>query len=127
MREIKFRAWFVRMGKMLTWKEMTSEWTLDQFAHPSAYDEDMKLMQFTGLKDKNGKEIYEGDIVDYYFSENETADHCIGVIEYGSLADRAGFCIVEKRGIFFPLNIKCYLIVIGNIYENYELLKEGAK
>jgi uncharacterized phage protein (TIGR01671 family) len=74
--------------------------------------------QFTGLHDKNGKEIYEGDIVqtdDYskgaFFGINQPVKHI--VIEYEELSTGMGFRILHKDSAQ----------VIGNIYENPELIK----
>ena len=74
MREIKFRAWDI------TGKEMEELISLDLGSKPRARtvkgflcDGEFVLMQYTGLKDKNGKEIYEGDIIGeesvYHFNE----------------------------------------------------------
>lgn len=57
MREIKFRAWLNGPGRMIGWEELANDYGIRQMC---AFE---TLMQYTGLKDKNGKEIYEGDIV----------------------------------------------------------------
>lgn len=120
MREIKFRAWdksssvMVYSGADVSWlsdKEVTVGDLVNSF-------EDESLMQYTGLKDKNGKEIYEGDILDGH------DDGLVKVVWRG-----AGWeCDFEDDGnigldemcIWFGNNSE----VIGNIYENPELLKE---
>lgn len=74
--------------------------------------------QYTGLKDKNGNEIYEGDIVTGLFNHTDI----IGHIVYGS--DATFF--IERKGLYgIGLNnAEDWLEVVGNIYENPELLKE---
>ncbi len=74
------------------------------------------LMQYTGLKDKNGKEIYEGDIIVEYLLPNE---YDYGIIEYLD----GSFVINWKSKMWQYLINVSRREVIGNIYENPELLK----
>ena len=101
MREIRFRAWDNELHQMYP------DWQL----HPDfAYlleDKRFSVMQYTGLKDKNGKEIYEGDIVkDYPFNHRKPF-----AVEWD--IHHAGFDRLYDRPEHFG--------VIGNIYETPEL------
>lgn len=74
--------------------------------------------QFTGLYDKNGKEIYEGDIMN-----NPTSMH-VGVVEWNSILGQFQLSwqnMHTAADIFFM--VKCGSFVIGNIHDNQELLK----
>lgn len=73
MREIKFRAW---NGKAMEYGGFSIHATGKTYIHVDTLTEvkpDSPMMQYTGLKDKNGKEIYEGDIVEYVISGDRDA------------------------------------------------------
>jgi len=114
MREIKFRAWF-EDGEMLR---------LDLANHKNIlrlYNqcEDAKIMQFTGLLDKNGKEIYEGDIVEILTNYPKVEIKHIGKIVFESGAFIVGSeTITDKYITFIELDEDWEIEVIGNIHEN---------
>ena len=116
MREIKFRAWNEVEEKMLNWNEFLDTNMKNTFIAPESTG--LILMQYTGLKDKNGKEIYEGDIVkSYYYIPNED----------GTEGERYVVKLINYDEILCKYNIDMFenLEVIGNIYDNPELLEEG--
>lgn len=80
------------------------------------------LGEFTGLKDKNGKEVYEGDII----ANGDTKPAILQVkfLEGGFCCTAEGILPIDLN-CFYP-SIGCRFEVIGNIYENPELMK-GAK
>jgi uncharacterized phage protein (TIGR01671 family) len=120
-REIKFRAWDTFRKKM-SYEPVISDGTdggeTSYVSMNLAIDcFDGVLMQYTGLKDKNGKEIYEGDIVQrgvilfdrgkfqgYYYESN------------GGIAENWEDDLYQERDIE----------VLGNVYENPELMREGV-
>lgn len=121
-RPIKFRAWYKLSNEMLSepfdgehFGETTS---LNLVITGCEEDEHQILMQFTGLKDKNGVEIYEGDIVKAKNHEYETVGKVWFDDEYWH-----GWAIGETRISAF---IRQYFEVVGNIYENPELLDAKA-
>lgn len=126
MREIKFRAWHKEekiigevLGIDILHKEIFfSNEDVDCYEHTDF--KDIELMQYTGLKDKNNKEVYEGDIVKL------RANHGIGVIKY---YDEWGVFVVEyiKPRPLTVLGMNYYkedIEILGNIYKNPELIKE---
>lgn len=123
MREIKFRAWDKQKKQILEVREITYlvdegtpvsilAWEPDAKEKTNAYlttlaPDMFELMQYTGLKDKNGKEIYEGDI-------------CRNVEPNVD----AGVFVVERAEFGWNIHICDKQVQIeGNIYENPELLK----
>ncbi len=131
MREIKFRGWHTIAKKMFSAEEMaTDQLSLlptGEFINVSGtstrlseiYPRDKFIpLQFTGLFDKQGKEIYEGDIIQPYFHKYVKSE----VVKY-------------ENGGFSPFSIAGWEIVespnscevIGNIYENSGLLKESEQ
>jgi uncharacterized phage protein (TIGR01671 family) len=115
-REIKFRAWDGGMmctgfgvsaiNGMAVTREAVGDY-YDTITQP-----DWKVMQYTGLKDKNGKEIYEGDVVDV----NGRYIYQIGFVD-------GAFVAKGKTGMQIRANSIRRWEVIGNIYENPELIK----
>lgn len=142
MREFKFRIWdtvdnkwlfgydyeslggFSLLGEVVLFGEISSI--------PLGRLNDVRVMQFTGLKDKNGKEIYEGDLLRYPgHPENFTAYEVFFHDGDANFSYDIGYCIARTH---FQGNIAGGLIpsfkpkttaqmeVIGNIYQNPELL-----
>lgn len=141
MREIKFRAWD---------GEKMSDTIRLEFAHGlrliSTFDlgfdmigdDKCELMQYTGLKDKNGKEIYEGDIVKV-FDYNRGCQECIDIEDREQNMHRdecenylctqeikwaCGYFCDEDTGDYCPplSDDEIQMEIIGNIYENKSLL-----
>ena len=146
MREIKFRAWDNDKKQMLYQEDNTTrnnsvmecQIAFDELGYcvfVRYYGEDScfeikntELMQYTGLKDKNGKEIFEGDII------NTTVlgiDHAI-IVEVKFIHGCFGFFTTKRKvyeagavlPVFAVLAPGVNVEVIGNIYENKNLLQD---
>ncbi|MCK9370373.1 YopX family protein [Candidatus Dojkabacteria bacterium] len=141
MREIKFRAWDKRNKKMLFFNEAwvcqeyrslafwNSDEDIDYYKDLESYKfsedkiNDLELQQFTGLLDKNGKEIYEGDII----TDIKLKTKILFTIDFGFATKDDGYGVI----VWSPKSGESYNItkefcergeVIGNVYENKDLL-----
>lgn len=142
MRTIKFRAWNISFGM----KEV-SGWIYETLYikndgglgyEPMTRDK-WEVMQFTGLRDKNGKEIYEGDQIRYWEDQDVEQDeegndyvpeNCVYemVVEWNE--NNSGYFFDEPMGFDYypPLGSSDVTIeVVGNIYEDSHLLAEKKK
>ena len=137
MREIKFRYIFKTVdGRFLveqpTLKEIEYGW-LKEFLEGLHDIIIISKDQYTGLKDKNGKEIYEGDIVEH---SSTVIPVCVKLTDQGEIfygytpsIKKTNYAIEYRYGYFFPIgdsggeNNMSEYEVIGNIHENSEMLK----
>ena len=123
MREIKFRAWLKEERKMVNVETLFIGINRLCFGNSKTEDlffrdfEEVELMQYTGVKDKNGKEIYEGDIT---------------ICKYGpqiamevKWVDEGFRTLGKYDGDNYVGFVKNNEEVIGNIYENKNLLEEN--
>lgn len=112
MREIKFRAWFEPVGKMIY---MDDEMHISTFL--SKYvSTNSELMQYIGLHDKNEKEIYHHDILKIIDKDTRKERQVIVMVEMNN------YCTNNFIDIQTSVLAGDIVEVIGNIYENPELL-----
>ena len=130
MREIKFRAWDKIHKEMSTWSSLYDNPNLWEYilSHNEQFENwigDIVLMQYTGLKDKNGTEIYEGDILLFNNSHNGMNKKWKCVVKYRGGSFVCEYPVDGVYNHFDSWNVpKVTWEVIGNIYENPELLEE---
>lgn len=137
VREIKFRAWDRAVRQMcivrgINWLEgealCSPIFKKGAVTYTWREIEDFTLMQFTGILDKNKKEIYEGDILKCHADQ---INKCSSPKwRYSVISVPAGFVLVRNDKLA-NLHLSCNpqvnktMEIIGNIYENADLLKEA--
>lgn len=162
MRQIKFRAWDFEEAEMIQLEDLLTINGSRYLNESLAHNEKVTFMQFTGLTDRNGVEIYEGDILNIYYTSSSCVDEDnynhdgLYVANIGALGGLA----FKFKGLFwsnyghnqYPLNStlsqeykslsyrysddlgrnelraidgSTYFEVIGNIYQNPELLERN--
>ena len=129
MREYKFRAWDETEKHMYNWENLINQNLKNIFTITEQCG--YILMQYTGLHDENGKEIYEGDIIEFSY------DMFVGNFDTfaakGKVVLEEGAFYVEvfenerttkdEAYLLYSINLDT-IEVVGNIYENKELLNE---
>ena len=137
-REIKFRLWSKIGKKFIETDNPDLDFVINNNGYlysienfygeiyilPQMY---IEVLQFTGLQDRNGKEIYEGDILKYNFPYDGRLKH-VSSVKF--LETQASFGIKDRYENEIPLYriaANNYFEVIGNIYENEELLKSEER
>jgi uncharacterized phage protein (TIGR01671 family) len=131
MREIKFRVWDIYRNRMKTLKTISFGFSPKKEHLITATSENgdvtdlsnrFVLLQYTGLKDKNGKEIYDGDIMENSLIIKWNQLHnCFGYFSNNGFVKEILSNVYDSKG-----NLTyCYVgfEIIGNIYENPELLQ----
>ncbi len=113
---IKFRAWAIASKEMFYPDEADGWGLMNGSLYPLP---NTLIMQFTGLLDKHGKEIYEGDIVKFETLEKENRIMILPVVYFEHETE---FCAYEQ-GMERHKFYSNYTEIIGNIYENPELIK----
>lgn len=117
-RPLKFRAWNSKS------KQMVYKVNIDYNGHANdgqsyiTYGPPDAVMQFTGMKDKRGKDLYEGDIIQHFIT---------GYI-FSIVYKDGAFCLKAEndhpnKGVFFGLNTLDNMEIKGNIFQNPEILK----
>ena len=122
---LRFRAWDVEFKEMVQVDALDFEEQLIKatYKNGNVVKEDLKnyvLMQSTGLTDKNGKEIFEGDIIDSYDVGLS------GIIEFRPDLGAFVSTLIEYHNFERLCNVANSAKIIGNIWENLELAEVGS-
>lgn len=116
MRKVEFRAWEKNLKEMIEVDDIDFKVGVINSSGIWRFFDEIELMQYTGLKDRNGKKIFEGDILKVY-------DDFLEGSLYGIVRFRNGrFYLSTTKSYYNESWI--YFEVVGNIYENKDLLEE---
>lgn len=128
MEEFKFRAWLTEDEVMLPVERITiCGGRVDVVMPPdkrvTKVNQDAKVMQWTGLKDIHGKDIYESDIVKFFDDDNVYVAHIVWYKEYACFGIAYGDDTTPTELAFIAEHYYCEpyeFEVIGNIYEGVD-------
>ena len=132
MRELKFRVWDNLKKEWISnkhiWRMRTDEHGVGEILPNTFYwkqhPDGLTHQQYTGLKDKNGVEIYEGDIIHYKFNGDSYPKEAVDRILTCSYDEDEGmYSFDDSDHSYYWVEIKRHCNIIGNIMENPELLK----
>ena len=125
MREIKFRVFSYEGNEMIEWEQLKEASDLVEFIkYPKECAYYSELMQYTGLKDINFKEIYEGDILQVSANSTEKGLWGVRYQDAGFVGIRLPYSVEDLIDIVMDAEGELQAEVIGNIYEDKRLLEE---
>ena len=124
MREFKIKAWLKKEKKMVAiigidfnyeYIRYTEDSNLFNENYKTAEFKDIELLQFTGLKDNGGQELYEADVIKF----NDGIDDIYGLISYDD--EDAVYCVSYENVTEHLSNMAGDFEIVGNIFENPDL------
>ena len=124
MKKFKMKAWLMKEKKMVSiigidfnyeYIRYTEDDNLFNENYKTAEFKNIELLQFTGLKDNGGQELYEADVIKF----NDGIDDIYGLISYDD--EDAVYCVSYENVIEHLSNMEGDFEIVGNIFENPQL------